>query len=212
MTFNHCTLSCLFFLTCTEHILEFNWTQRWPEPGSVPGGYPTAKEQGLYPRLLPSFFYSTTRLAHVVLHWPKSDRDIWTGRATTTVGLLSQTFYQLYMCYRDNSIVIRSSPSIISEVGSRKSEVGRPFSEQDCMIVWSVKVIFDSGAIKGGHTISVKLNCNQGHYFQFCVGFEFFFLVWVWDIRESEKKRNRGSIGGAFGFVESVSWRKMPLL
>ena len=63
-------------------------------------------------------------------------------------------FYQLYLCYRDNSIVIRSSLSIISEVGSRKSEDPSRLSwEHDCMMVWSVKVIFDSGAIKGGHTI-----------------------------------------------------------
>ena len=34
MTFNHCTLSCLFFLTWTGHILVFNWTQRWSVPGS----------------------------------------------------------------------------------------------------------------------------------------------------------------------------------
>ena len=117
ITFNHCTLSCLFFLTCTEHILVFNWTQRWSVPGSYLALPDRAKEQGLYPRLLPSFFYSPcSRSSSLAKIWPR-----YLNGPGYDNGLLSQTFYQLYMCYRDNSIVIRSSPSIISEVG-------RPFS------------------------------------------------------------------------------------
>ena len=56
-----------------------------------------------------------------------STLDVYTPRPIAPLPRqtpsLSQTFYQLHMCYRDNSIVIRSSPSIISEVGSRKSQV-----------------------------------------------------------------------------------------
>ena len=109
MTFNHCTLSCLFFLTWTEHILVFNWTQRWSVPGSCLAVTRTCEGQGLYPRLLPSFFYaSCSRSSSLAEIWPR-----YLNGPGYDNGLLSQTFYQLYMCYRDNSIVIRSSPSII---------------------------------------------------------------------------------------------------
>lgn len=110
MTFYHCTLSCLF-------VSNVNWTYFWYLIGDNDGLYRApasrlpdrAKEQGLYARLLPSFFYSpcsrSSSLAEIwsrYLNGPGYDN-----------GLLSQTFYQLYMCYRDNSIIIRSSPSII---------------------------------------------------------------------------------------------------
>ena len=115
-----------------------------------------------------------------------------------------------------NSIVIRSSPSIISEVGSRKSEVGRPFSA-------FIGTRLHDGLISQGHIwfwsnqrrsyhLNCKIKLQSRSLFSVLRLFRMLFLVWVWDIliREFEKKRKTRSIGGAFGFVVSVSWRKMP--
>ena len=119
-------------------------------------------------------------------------------------------FYQLYLCYRDNSIVIRSSPSIISEVGSRKSQV----ASRKTLLGFCRNTIawwFDQS-----YHLNCKIKLQSRSLFSVLRLFRmfFFFLVWVWDIliREFEKKRKTRSIGGAFGFVVSVSWRKMPVL
>ena len=111
--------------------------------------------------------------------------QFFTGRNLTEIfersgpgydnGLLSQTFYQLYMCYRDNSIVIRSGPSIIWEVGSGKTLLG---FRRNTIAWWfdpsrSYLILEQSKAVI---PLTVKLNSNQSHYFRFCVCFECFFL------------------------------------
>ena len=105
-----------------------------------------------------------------------------------------------------------------SEVGSRKSEVGRPFSA-------FIGTRLHDGLISQGHIwfwsnqrrsyhLNCKIKLQSRSLFSVLRLFRMLFLVWVWDIliREFEKKRKTRSIGGAFGFVVSVSWRKMPLL
>ena len=114
-------------------------------------------------------------------------------------------FYQLYLCYRDNSIVIRSSPSIISEVGSRKSEVGSRKSEVGRPFSAFVGTRLHDGLISQGHLwfwsnqrrsyhLNCKIKLQSRSLFSVLRLFRMFFLVWVWDIliREFEKKRKQG--------------------
>ena len=145
----------------------------------LPRGYPTARRSKAFTQDF--FLPSSTRLAHAVLHWPKSDWDIWTGRATTTdfcLKLFTNCICAIVITALLYDRVQRSFRK--SEVGSRKSLLGFRRNK----IEWwfdpsrSYLILEQSKAVI---PLTVKLNCNQGHYSQFCVCFEcFFFSMGLW--------------------------------